>query len=55
MPSKMLAESPLSAPEPGGLRGLLGRLGKKKDQGPERQPGAVLVETAQIVYTQERI
>ena len=49
------AESPLSAPEPGGLRGLLGRLGKKKDQGPERQPGAVLVETAQIVYTQERI
>ena len=47
------AESPLAAPRRG-LRGLLSRMGKKTDD-PGRMPRAVLVETAQIVYTQERI
>lgn len=48
-------ESPLSQPEAGGLRGWLDRLRTKKEGAPERQPGVALVETAQIVYTQERI
>lgn len=49
------AESPMAAPKPVGLHGLLGRLGKKKDRECCKQPGAILVETAQIVYTQEHI
>lgn len=49
------AESPLAPKKRGGLGGLLGRMGKKKHPGQEHTSGAVLVETAQIVYTQERI
>lgn len=48
-------ESPVAAPGRRGLRGLLDRLGKKEAGHPSGQPGAVLVETAQLVYTQERI
>lgn len=39
---------------PGGLRGLLDRMSRKQEPSPARS-GPVLVETAQIVYTQEHI
>ena len=42
-------ETPMAAPEPVVLHGLLERLGKKKDRESCKQPGATLVETAQIV------
>ena len=49
------SESPVAAPAKSGLRGFFSRLGKAPDAPQAGQPAAVLVETAQIVYTQEHI
>ena len=49
------AESPVPPPAAGGLRGLLGRMGKRPEQSPGTGREPVLMETAQILYTQERI
>lgn len=49
------AESPVVRSEPGGWRRLFGRIGKKKSLESEGQSTVTLIETAQIVYTKERI
>lgn len=48
-------ESPLPPSSAQGVKSLLHRMMHRRQPSHERQPGAVLVETAQIVYSQEHI